>query len=252
MNDAAGSSPQAASRESQAVLILAVDTTSANGSLALLRDAELLECREVQAAQSFSGVLFGEIEALLGRHLVALPEVDVYAAASGPGSFTGVRVGLTAAKGLAVAHGKRVVAVSNLAATAWLACETAGASLPRLLIPVLDARRSEVYAGVYERVTGALPSGPLRLIMPEVVIAPAALEERLAGLRLPPDDTAFCGPDVERLQLAHFRRLATGRALAGAVARLAWHAHQVGASLPPEEADANYVRGSDAKMPGKS
>ena len=230
------------------IIILAVDTTSAHGSLALLQGRQLLECLEVQAPQSFSRVLFGEIESLLERHNVALPEIDLYAAAAGPGSFTGVRVGLTAAKGLAVAHGKRVAPVSNLAATALLACDLAEASLPRLLIPVLDARRGELYAGVYERVSDAPPAMPLRLVMQEVVGPAAALQERLAGLPLALDDAAFCGPDVERLPLAHFRRLTTGRALAGAVALLAWHAHQAGASLAPEEADANYVRRSDAEI----
>jgi tRNA threonylcarbamoyladenosine biosynthesis protein TsaB len=230
------------------IIILAVDTTSAHGSLALLQGRQLLECLEVEAPQSFSRVLFGEIESLLERHNLTLPEIDLYAAAAGPGSFTGVRVGLTAAKGLAVAHGKRVAPVSNLAATALLACELAEASLPRLLIPVLDARRGELYAGVYERVSDAPPAMPLRLVMQEVVGPAAALQERLAGLPLALDDAAFCGPDVERLPLAHFRRLTTGRALAGAVALLAWHAHQAGASLVPEEADANYVRRSDAEI----
>jgi tRNA threonylcarbamoyladenosine biosynthesis protein TsaB len=248
------------------MVVLAIDTTSAHGSLALQRDERLLELREVQAPQSFSRVLFGEIATLLARHAISLPDIDLYAAAAGPGSFTGVRVGLTAAKGLAAAHGKRVAAFSNLLATALLAPPG-----PRILVPVLDARRGEFYAGVYERRLQAsdfplqeeAPSlnpevRSLRLLAPEMVVPPAALAERLAALQLPPDDTAFCGPDVERLWsagvppapgcAARFPRLVTGRALAGAIAFLALEAHRSGATLAPEEADANYVRRSDAEI----
>lgn len=224
-------------------LILAIDTTSEHGSLALQRGAQLLECREIQAPQAFSRVVFEEISALLARHGIALPEVDVYAAAAGPGSFTGVRVGLTAAKGLAAVHGKRVVPVSNLAATATLAPPG-----PRILIPVLDARRSELYAGVYERPAAGESGAALRPLMAEMVAPPAAVYERLAGLNLPLNDTAFCGPDVERLPLARFQRLVTERALATAVAGLAWEAQQRGTTLAPEAADANYVRRSDAEI----
>lgn len=224
------------------MLILAIDTTTEYGSLALQRGEDLLECQEVHAQQAFSRVLFGEISALLERHGLWLEDVELFAAAAGPGSFTGVRVGLTAAKGLAVVKGKRVVPVSNLAATAALAPPG-----PRILIPVLDARRGELYAGVYERAEGGKPL-PLRPLMEEIVVGPAALEERLAGLSLPLADTAFCGPEVGRLPLAHFARLETGRALAAAVARLARFAYQSGQAATPEAAAANYVRRSDAEI----
>src|SRR6202034_1906825 len=82
-------------------------------------------------------------------------QMECFAAASGPGSFTGVRVGLAAAKGLAEATGKRVVAVSNLRALA------AFGSAP-LRATVIDARRGEVYAAVY--------NGELRIVMPEAVL----------------------------------------------------------------------------------
>jgi len=234
-----------------AILILAIDTTTEHGSLALARGADLLQCREVQAPQAFSRVLFREIQSLLERHRLALKDIDLYAAAAGPGSFTGVRVGLASVKGLAVAHGRKVVPVSNLAATAWQAPPG-----PRILIPVLDARRKEVYAGVYERVANPEAEGPLRPLMEETVGSPAALEERLSGLDLPLADTAYCGPDVDRLPLARFPRLLTARALAPAVAELAWIACRRGQVLGPEAVDANYIRRSDAEIffrePGKT
>lgn len=238
------------------MLILAIDTTTEHGSLALQRDDRLLECREVQARQAFSKVVFEEIRALLERHQVSLNRVDLFAAASGPGSFTGVRVGLAAAKGLAAVQGKNVAPVSNLAATASLA--PAG---PRILIPLLDARRGELFAGVYERVAPKDPNSALRPLAEEIVAPPAVLAEQLCALNLPPDASAFCGPDVERLiallsadagALGGFGRRVTGRALAGAVARLALVAHVEGRTATAEAADANYVRRSDAEMFGRS
>ncbi len=234
------------------ILVLAIDTTSEHGSLALSRGTRLLECHEVQSRQAFSKVVFQEIRSLLERHRVGLAEVDLFAAAAGPGSFTGVRVGLTAAKGLAAVQGKPVAPVSNLVATAALVPPG-----PRVLIPLLDARRGELFAGVYERTEPVKPAGPLRSLADEMVARPEALEEWLAGLKLPASDAAFCGPDVERLfalfssgpdAVAHFARLVTGRTLAGAVVRLAYAAYCNGQVLTAEAADANYVRRADAEI----
>ncbi len=233
-----------------AALILAMDTTGEHGSVALARGGELIECRAIHAQQTFAAVIFGALGELLAANGVALDEVALYAAAAGPGSFTGVRVGLAACKGLAIAGAKRVAAISNLAATAAMAPEG-----PRLLIPVLDARRGEFYAAAYDR------EG--RMVMPEVVAGPAALEERLAALNLSADDTVFCGPEVERLPLQGFAgvtfprgtfprvtfpRVTTGRALAAAVAALAWRDYRAGKTATAESADANYVRRSDAEV----
>ena len=239
-------------RNPSSILIVAIDTTTEHGSLALQRGQQLLECHAVHAREAFSRAVFQEIGALLERHRVGLAEVDLFAAAAGPGSFTGVRVGLTAAKGLAAVAGKPVAAVSNLEATAALA-----APGPRVLIPLLDARRGELFAGVYERTDPVSPDGPLRRLAEEIVARPGALEEWLAGLMLPASEAAFCGPDVERLftllsagqgAAAHFACLVTGRALAAAVARLGYVAYCNGQVLPAEDADANYVRRADAEI----
>jgi tRNA threonylcarbamoyladenosine biosynthesis protein TsaB len=233
-------------------LILALDTTQEHGSLALERGEELLECREVSAPQAFSRVVFDEIVRLLSAHGASIPDVEVYGVAAGPGSFTGVRVGLAAAKGLAQVHGKRIVPVSNLAAIAslaWMRPETTA----RVLVPVLDARRKEVYAGVYEQVSPERQAGmPLpprpRALCQDMVIAPGRLEERLAGMNLPAGPIAFCGPDIEKFELKAFPLVVTPRAIAGAIARLALAAWQAGEAQPPGAVDANYVRRSDAEI----
>ena len=96
------------------IRILAVDTTHEYGSLALSQGGETLEEVTLHAPTGFAHVIYAELAALLGRHGVTADEIVCFAAASGPGSFTGVRVGLACIKGLAEATGKPAIAVSNL------------------------------------------------------------------------------------------------------------------------------------------
>ena len=96
-------------------MILSLDTTSEFGSIALTGRDRVVEEFPIHSPDGFGHVLYGEIERLLRRHEVAIGEIECFAAAAGPGSFTGVRVGLTAAKGLAEAAGKRVVGAGTRA-----------------------------------------------------------------------------------------------------------------------------------------
>src|SRR5579863_8208772 len=125
------------------MLTLAVDTTAEFGSIALADNGDVVEEVLLHEPKGFSGALFGQIDALLKRRGIALTEIGLFAGASGPGSFTGVRVGLAAIKGLAEILGKRVVAVSNLEALAEFGQSNARAT-------VIDARRGEVYAALYD------------------------------------------------------------------------------------------------------
>jgi tRNA threonylcarbamoyladenosine biosynthesis protein TsaB len=133
------------------VTILALDTTSPHGSLALRRDGATLSELALHSSDGYAHLIFQGITDLLREGRVGLAEIDCFAAASGPGSFTGVRVGLAAVKGLASALGKPVAAISNLRALAALGN----------LTPVIDARRGEVYTAVYDT--------ELRLVSPETV-----------------------------------------------------------------------------------
>ena len=94
--------------------VLAIDTTGDVGSMALVGERGLIEEVMLDSPDGFAHVLFDEIERLLGRHALRVAQMTAFASASGPGSFTGVRVGLTAVKGLAEATGRKVIAVSNL------------------------------------------------------------------------------------------------------------------------------------------
>lgn len=196
------------------LLLLAIDTTSEFGSLALAEGAHVIEEVALHSPDGFAHVMFPEIEGLLARHHLKITDVQGFAAAAGPGSFTGVRVGLTAAKGLAEATGRRVVAVSNLQAIASFGRRS-------LRAPVLDARRGDVFAAVYDQ--------HLRLVTPEVVMK---LEDFLRTL---PEG------DVEVIDQPP-------KLLAGAIARIASADFEAGLAQDPSGIDANYVRRSDAEL----
>jgi tRNA threonylcarbamoyladenosine biosynthesis protein TsaB len=192
---------------------LAIDTTSEFGSLALAEDGRVLEEVALHSPDGFAHVMFPEIEALLNRHNLKITDIDGFAAAAGPGSFTGVRVGLTAAKGLAEATGRKVVAVSNLQAVASFGTRA-------LRAPVIDARRGDIFGGVYD--------AELRLVAPEVV---TKFDDWLRTL---PVDVEVM-TDIPKL-------------LAGAIARIAAARFAAGLAQDPAEIDANYVRRSDAEL----
>jgi len=209
------------------VHVLAIDTTGEFGSIALVGETGLIEEVALDSPDGFAHVLFGEIERLLARHGLGIEQVDAFASASGPGSFTGVRVGLTAVKGLAEATGRKVVAVSNLEALAWYGSRPLRAA-------VLDARRGEVYGGVYD--------AALRLVQDEVV---TKLDEWLGGL--PAGDLEIV---THGLRLEGERRpvLEAPRSLAGSIGHIAFDRLGRGEVLDPAEIDANYVRRSDAEL----
>ncbi len=217
------------------VRILALDTTSEFGSLAILEDDRVLEEVLLHAPDGFSQVLYEHLERLLARHQLRATDFDCYAAASGPGAFTGVRVGLAAVKGLAEVAGRPVVAVSNLKALAWFG------SAP-LRAVVLDARRGEIYGAVYD--------AGLEPVAPEVVtrfpVWLASLPEgelEFVATDFTPFRVALVGTRFESVPV-----VTAPRALAGAIARIAAGEFRAGRAADPASVDANYVRRADAEL----
>jgi tRNA threonylcarbamoyladenosine biosynthesis protein TsaB len=207
--------------------ILAIDTTGEFGSIALVGERGVIEEVALASPDGFAHVLFLEIERLLDRRGLRVDEIDAFASASGPGSFTGVRVGLTAMKGLAEAAGKKVIGVSNLQAMAGYGSRPMRAA-------VLDARRGEVYGGVYDET--------LHLVQAEVV---ARLPLWLASL--PQGDLEFITRGLV-LDALPGPTLEAPRGLAGSIGSIALKRFLKGEALDPSEIDANYVRRSDAEL----
>lgn len=212
-------------------MILAIDTTSEFGSIALTERNDVVEEVLLHSQDGFGHILFRHLEQMLERHGVSASDVECFAAAAGPGSFTGVRVGLAAAKGLGEASGKPVVAVSNLKALASFG------SAP-LRAVVLDARRGQVY--------GALYNDRLAAVEPEAVLK---FSEWIA--RLPAAGYEFVAADFSPFRALVDPGIAVvtaPRALAAAIGRIAWTEFAAGRASDPEEIDANYVRRSDAEL----
>jgi len=128
------------------MLILAVDTTTPSGSVALLDDDALLGEANVESAATHSARLLRSVDFLLGAHGRDVQDVDAFAVAVGPGSFTGIRIGIGAVKSLAFASGKPAAPVSTLLALAAKLASEGG----RLVCPLLDAKKEEIYAGLFE------------------------------------------------------------------------------------------------------
>lgn len=208
-------------------MILSIDTTSEWGSIALTNRDELVEEIEMHSPDGFGHVLFPELRQLLDRHRVDVNAIDCFAAASGPGSFTGVRVGLSAAKGLAEATGKRIVAVSNLRALAFFG------SAP-LRAVALDARRGEIYGAVYDDRLRVIERESVMKLADWLRALPARNFEFVLADNLSVDSSA---PVVR-----------PPRALADAIGRIAWHDFESGHAVDPAAIDANYVRRSDAEL----
>ena len=186
-------------------MILAIDVCNEVGSIALLRGAELWEERRMESTDGYGHILFEAIESLLADHGVGLEAIELFAAATGPGSFTGVRVGLTAAKGLAFASGKPLAGVTNLEALASLGTGP-------LRAPIFDARRGDVYCGVF--------AADLTVVVPMAVCK------------------------LEQFAIGEAVRIDSGPLLAGAVGRIA--AGRGG--VHPALVEATYLRPSDAEL----
>ena len=213
-------------------LILAVDTTSEYGSLALVRDGELLEESPLHAPASFSPVLYEELARLLKRHGVELAEVSCFAAASGPGTFTGVRVALGCVKGLAEAMGRPAVAVSNLQAVARY-------GTARLRGVALDARRGEIYGAIYDDTGKLVTEEVVAKFGPWLETLPDGVEEFLSNdLTVTLEGTRFAGARV----------VMAPRQLAGAIGRIAGERLARGEASDAAALDANYVRRTDAEL----
>ena len=213
-------------------LLLAFDTTHEFGSLALARGENLLEEVRLEAPDGFAHVVFAHLAQLLERHGLRPDDIDCFASASGPGSFTGVRIGLACVKGLAEACGKPAVAVSNLQALASYGSAPWRAA-------VLDARRGDIYGAVYDS------AGE--------VVAPETVAKFSAWLETLPD-TGFefvsqeCALPLAGTRFERVGSVRAPRALAASIARIACVRFLRGEASDPASLDANYVRRSDAEL----
>jgi tRNA threonylcarbamoyladenosine biosynthesis protein TsaB len=221
------------------MLILALDTSSPSGSIAVLRDEKVIGVMATATDETYSSRMFRQLEFLLAELKISLAEFDLFAVNSGPGSFTGLRVGLTAAKGWAEVYGKPAIGVSGLEAVA--AQSHAGGAI----VPVLDARRGQVYFGFYRRELGrSVREAEDRVATPEEFAA--ALKERPGTVVTP--DLQFVAQIALRSDGDANAREEVSGLLAPVIGRIAYERARRGETTDALTLDANYVRRSDAEL----
>ncbi|MGA8540017.1 MAG: tRNA (adenosine(37)-N6)-threonylcarbamoyltransferase complex dimerization subunit type 1 TsaB [Terriglobales bacterium] len=219
------------------MLLLAADTSGKQGSIALAECGPEESCATIEVVPltggAFSAELVPRIADLLKRHGYSKSDLAAFAVVSGPGSFTGLRVGLAAIKALAEVLQKPIAAVSFLEA---VAC--AGTARGRVLA-MLDAGRGDIYVGDYEL------NPQIRMHSERLLSRKAFLADANGGLVITPDgDLAAMirasAPAVQVEQINHPN--------SGVIARLGWQHLQRGETVRPEELEANYIRHSDAEI----
>ena len=163
--------------------ILAFDTSGKSASLAVLEDEHVLGEIFLDLDIHHSEILLPAVDDLCRTTGVGIQAMDLFACTEGPGSFTGLRIGLATMKGLVLATGKPIVGVSTLESLAWSAAESL-----LTICPMLDARKDQIYTALYRRD----PSGPMLNPGPDRL---AELDSFLAGIAEP---TLFLGDGAVR------------------------------------------------------
>jgi len=224
------------------MIVLAIDTCEARGSVAVLRGDVVLQVMPHTSAEEYSSWLLPAVDAALNTAKTTLAEVDVFAASSGPGSFTGVRIGLTTVKAWSEVFGKPIVAVSRLEAAA-AQCE----SNSPYVASFIDAQRGQIFGALYKTAQNGLT-----LVEQEMVASPEVfmdwVAERAAG-----NAVAWICTDPDALG---DRTTSEGRTpqrekiqcvpciLAPVIGRMAFHRALNGEVQDALSVDANYVRRS--------
>ncbi|MGA9801094.1 MAG: tRNA (adenosine(37)-N6)-threonylcarbamoyltransferase complex dimerization subunit type 1 TsaB [Terriglobales bacterium] len=221
------------------MLLLAADTSGKHGTIALARCGPEHACTVIEVVPlvggTFSAQLVPQIAALLAKHGFSKTDIGGFAVVSGPGSFTGVRVGLAAIKALAEVLQKPIAAVSLLEAVA-----VSGGSSGKVTA-VLDAGRAEVYVGEYE-----VHEGDASLVQERLLPRTTVMETASGSTVVTPDhDLAEAargaGLPVNEIELPR----------SDVIARLGWKKIRAGNIVSPESLDANYLR-SSSEMFSKS
>lgn len=133
-------------------LLLCIDTTTNVCSVALVKDGQLIGQKEDRKKQTHASLLTIFIQELLQQHQYTLQDLTAIAISSGPGSYTGLRIGTTTAKGLCYSLAIPLLAIDTLAALSWRCIQQHGHTLNKdcLYVPLMDARRMEVYTAIYD------------------------------------------------------------------------------------------------------
>jgi len=239
------------------MIVLAIDTCEVRGSVAILHNRAVLQVVTHTSAEEYSSWLLPAVDSALDAAKSTLAEVDVFAVASGPGSFTGVRIGLTTVKAWSEVFTKPIVAVSRLEAVA-----TQSERDSPYLASIIDAQRGQIFGSLYKRTANGLA-----LIEQELVASPEVFidwaDKQIAG-----NEVVWVSTDPDSIanQPAWQGRAVRGEriecvscVLAPLIGKIAFQRVLKGDMQDALSVDANYVRRSyvevfqirPAHVPGK-
>lgn len=178
--------------------ILALESSAVTASVAILSDGRIVGEESYTNGLTHSQTLMPMVDEVLCRAGLKLADIDRFAVTNGPGSFTGLRIGIGTAKGLAYGCGKKVVGVSTLEALAYNIAPS-----PFLLAPIMDARRGEVYNALYR-----MEGDTLTTITPPRALPVTALAEEIAEPVLFVGDGVAVHREALRAQLGELSHFA--------------------------------------------
>ena len=229
------------------MLVLALDTTTREGSCALARDGRVLREQGSDGSKPQAARLPGDLVTLLAHEGITLPEIDVYAVSTGPGSFTGLRVGIATMQGLAFAAGKPLIGVSALDALATLGGSQDrphGSAERERVATWIDAWRGEVYSALYE--------DGLEVKAPSVAHPNDLLPPLVGKPTLFIGDGAGTYAGAIRAALGGHATIAdpVNPLIAGTIARLATETARAGELPPPHAIRPLYVRRPPSPLEG--
>jgi|ERR1017187_2119630 tRNA threonylcarbamoyladenosine biosynthesis protein TsaB len=220
-------------------VLLVADTSGKQGSVALVFAGEGAEPNKIEVKEevaliggTFSAQLVPQIAALLAKRGLRKTDIDGFVVVSGPGSFTGLRVGLAAIKALAEILQKPIVPVSLLEVVA-----TASRAEGRV-VAVLDGGRGEVFFGAY-----VISGESVQVLREELLSKPESLSAARDSIVATPDPALAAAARETDLSV-----LAVAVPDAKMIARFGWKKLQAGQTVSPEQLEANYMRRSDAEM----
>ncbi|MFI5056937.1 MAG: tRNA (adenosine(37)-N6)-threonylcarbamoyltransferase complex dimerization subunit type 1 TsaB [Candidatus Acidiferrales bacterium] len=228
------------------MILLALDTCEARGSVALLQGAQVLEVLAHESAEEYSSWLPRAVDQLLKAGGHSMQTLEGYAVASGPGSFTGLRVGLTTVKAWGEVFGRPIAAVSRLEALASQAEERA-----KVVAVFVDAHREQVFGALYTR-----KDGRLQRVEDEMVVSPGKFVDWV-GERCGAERVAWVSPDTEHIT---FQEAWRGRekdgekvqkvsaVFAPVIGKIGYQKLLENRTADAVTLDANYVRRSDAEL----
>ena len=227
-------------------LTLAVDTAEARGSIALRQEGRLACFREHGSDEDYSSWLLPAVHDVLRESGSKLEDVALLAVATGPGSFTGLRVGLTTVKAWAEVYGTPVAGISRLEALAHR-----GPKRASYLAACYDAQRGQIFGGLFRRAANGIEA-----VAAEAVLEPGGFLELIsAACGANPVSWVTPDPSLIRCQRSWQERVTLGdtlicptEVLADSIGELAEERARREEFSDPVTLDANYVRRSDAEL----